>query len=214
MKIQTEALLVDLENRTKQLIQEAESFKNQSEKVLNYKQAVDSWSVLECLEHLNLYGRFYLPEICKRIEKQISLSSPSIDLASGQTENTLFRSGWLGNYFANSMLPKAKLNKMKTFQNMNPLNSQLDKQVIEEFLNQQSELLRLLENARKVSLNNTKTAISISKFIKLKLGDTFRFVIYHNQRHLAQATKVLLHAEKAFEMEKEDRALKAEKQSV
>lgn len=178
MKIQTEALLVDLANRTKQLIREAEGFKQQSDETLNFKEDETSWSILECLEHLNLYGRFYLPEIKKRIHE-----------GKGKKES-IFKSGWLGNYFANSMLPKAKLNKMKTFRNMNPINSKLDKKVIAEFVDQQNEILRLLEDSRKISLNKTRTAISISKLIKLKLGDTFRFVIYHNQRHMLQAQRI------------------------
>ena len=178
MKIQTEALIVDLANRTQQLIREAESLKEKPEEQLNYKQQAESWSVLECLEHLNLYGRFYIPEIKKRIAER-----------KGK-ESAVFKSGWLGNYFANSMLPKEKLNKMKTFKNMNPLNSQLDKRVIDEFISQQKEMLILLEESRKVSLNKTRTAISISKLIKLKLGDTFRFVIYHNQRHMVQALRL------------------------
>lgn len=178
MKIQTEALIVDLANRTEQLICEAMSLKEKSEEQLNYKQHAESWSILECLEHLNLYGRFYLPEIERCIRK-----------GKGKKEN-VFKSGWLGNYFANSMLPKEKLNKMKTFKNMNPLNSKLDKRVIDDFISQQQKMLRLLEESRKVSLNKTRTAISISKLIKLKLGDTFRFVIYHNQRHMAQANRI------------------------
>jgi hypothetical protein len=32
-----------------------------------------------------------------------------------------------------------------------------------------------------------KTSISISSFIKLRLGDTLRLVVYHNWRHLIQA---------------------------
>lgn len=198
MKIQTEVLLTDLANRTKQLIEEAKQFREKPEEELNYKINQESWSVLECLEHLNLYGRFYLPEIKKSISAQFSASSPSVlpdEFSSGQAlqrgrPEPVFKSGWLGNYFANSMLPKEKLNKMKTFKNMNPLNSKLDKRVIDEFIDQQEEMLRLLEGSRKVSLNKTRTAISISKLIKLKLGDTFRFVIYHNQRHMAQAQRI------------------------
>lgn len=178
MKTATEALVQDLVKRTKQLISQAETFRNKTEAELNFKQNPESWSVLECLEHLNLYGRFYLPEITK-----------SIAGGKGQYE-AIFKSGWLGNYFANSMLPKEKLNKMKTFQNMNPVNSKLDRTVIDEFLDQQKEMLHLLEASRKVSLNKTRTGISISKWIRLKLGDTFRFVIYHNQRHLVQALKI------------------------
>lgn len=178
MKIQTEALLVDLANRTKELIREAELLKDKSEENLNYKSHAESWSVLECLEHLNLYGRFYIPEIGKRIRNGKGKREP------------VFKSGWLGNYFANSMLPKEKLNKMKTFKNMNPLNSKLDKKVIDEFIDQQKQLLQLLEDSRKVSLNKTRTSITISKLITLRLGDTFRFVIYHNQRHMAQAQRI------------------------
>ncbi|WP_294676943.1 DinB family protein [uncultured Fluviicola sp.] len=198
MKVQTEVLITDLMNRTKQLILEAEALKEKSEEQLNYKQHSESWSVLECLEHLNLYGRFYLPEIEKRIAAfPLRRACPDRN-SSGGTEgedvkhcfDPVFKSGWLGNYFANSMLPKQKLNNMKTFKNMNPLNSKLDKKVIDEFISQQEQMLRLLEESRKISLNKTRTAISISKLIKLKLGDTFRFVIYHNQRHMVQAQRI------------------------
>ena len=187
--MQTEVLLTDLMNRTQQLIREAESLKEKPEDFLNRKPGPESWSVLECLEHLNRYGRFYLPEIGRRIGERSSSSSPSVPLQRGRKE-AVFKSGWLGNYFANSMLPKEKLNKMKTFKSMNPINSKLDKQVITEFLEQQREMLRLLTESRKVSLNKTRTDISISKLIKLKLGDTFRFVIYHNERHMAQALRI------------------------
>ena len=80
---------------------------------------------------------------------------------------------------------------MKTFNDKNPIGSKLDKLTIERFILQQKEMLNLLEKSKKIDLNKTKTAISISKFIKLKIGDTLRVVIYHNERHLVQANKVL-----------------------
>jgi len=92
------------------------------------------------------------------------------------------------------MLPKEKLNKMKTFKSMNPIGSNLDKTVLETFLSQQKTSLELLQQAEKVSLTKNKTGISISKWIKLKLGDTFRVVIYHNLRHIIQAEKVIKEA--------------------
>lgn len=191
MKISTDTLIKDLTERTQLCLSKAETFTGLPEEALNFKQNELSWSVLECLEHLNLYGRFYLPEIAKRVSDSLSISSPLVPLQSGK-EKPVFKSGWLGNYFANSMLPKEKLNKMKTFKNMNPINSRLNKdKVIREFIQQQEEMLRLLSEARKIDLNKTKTNISISKWIKLKLGDTFRFVIFHNERHLVQAEKVL-----------------------
>jgi len=146
---------------------------------LNKRLTNESWSVLECFEHLNLYGNFYLPEIKNRIE------------TSTTKANTEFKSGWLGNYFAQSMLPKDKLNKMKTFKSMNPIRSNLSKNTIKVFIDQQKQLLDLLTTSKTVNLNEVKTSISITPFIKLKLGDTFRVLIYHNKRHIVQAEKVL-----------------------
>lgn len=172
-------LLNDLKTMTQQHLQYAELLLQQSEAKLNSRISEDSWSVLECLEHLNLYGNFYIPEINRRMTSSKTSSA------------TDFKPGILGNYFAESMLPKEKLNAMKTFKSMNPIHSQLDKNVVQEFIRQQKEWIELLEKAKNVNLNKVKTNISISKLIKLKLGDTFRFVIYHNTRHISHAKKII-----------------------
>ena len=65
------------------------------------------------------------------------------------------------------MLPKEKLNKMKTFKDKNPIGSELDKKTIERFITQQEQILNLLDKSKEIDLNKTKTAISISKLIKL-----------------------------------------------
>ncbi|MBX2840853.1 MAG: DinB family protein [Flammeovirgaceae bacterium] len=181
MKIPNTALIEDLIERTRENLNQAEAFMEFSTEMLNWRQYEKKWSILECIAHLNLYGDFYLPEITKRIK------------STSQVENPFFKSGWLGNYFANSMLPKEKLNKMKTFKSMNPLGSKLDKEVLKDFINQQKTMLHLLDKARTINLTKTKTSISISNFIKLRLGDTFKVVIYHNQRHIVQANNVLVH---------------------
>ncbi len=181
MNIASTDLIQDLIERTRVNMNKVESVSGLSEKTLNHKPSPESWSVLECLDHLIRYGNFYIPEMQKRIA------------SSKYRKANLFKSGWLGDYFAKSMLPKEKLNKMKTFKSMNPSGSHLDKAVINEFLSQQHQLLELLDKARNVDISKTKTSISISKFIKLKLGDTFRVVIYHNQRHMVQIDNVLSH---------------------
>ncbi|MEL7120277.1 MAG: DinB family protein [Bacteroidota bacterium] len=153
--------------------------RNMTDQALNFKPDPESWSILECVEHLNRYGRYYIPEITNRIEQ--STHSKADD----------FKSSWLGEYFAKSMLPKEKLNKMKTFKSMNPINSALDRAVLDELIGQQDQLETLLEQAREKNLTKIKTSISISNWIKLRLGDTFRVVIYHNWRHVVQIKNVL-----------------------
>lgn len=179
MKISSHQLIVDLKSITQENLQSAESILQRSDHELNYRMSQESWSALECFEHLNRYGNFYIPEINQRI------------LSSQTSSKQIFTSGILGNYFAKSMLPKERVNKMKTFRSMNPIHSQLNKNVIIEFIKQQEQMLDLLKNAHNVDLNKTKTSISISSLLKLKLGDTFRFVIYHNLRHVQQAKRVL-----------------------
>jgi hypothetical protein len=176
--MQAEKLIQSLLEQTRQIINQVEKLKSDDLAVLTWKENKMSWSILECLEHLNLYGDHYLPQI----QNQISFSDT--------TPEAEYKSGLLGNYFANSMLPKAKLNKMKTFKDKNPLNANLDRTVIDTFIAQQIKLLDLLTQSRKVSLNKVKIQTSISSLIKLKLGDTFRFFINHIIRHLRQIENI------------------------
>ncbi len=176
--MQSEKLIQTLLEQTRQIIDQAEKLKSYDLNKLTWKENEISWSILECLEHLNLFGNFYLPQI----ESKIKNSSTKTEIE--------FNSGILGNYFAKSMLPKEKLNKMKTFKDKNPLNANLDKMVIDNFINQQIKLLDLLNKSRNVSLNKVKIQTSISSLIKLKLGDTFQFYINHIIRHLAQIDRI------------------------
>ncbi len=172
-------LIKELTFLTKGHMSTAEQFLSLTKEELNKKHIAESWSILECLAHLNLYGDFYVPEITQRINNSKHADDPT------------FKSGVLGNYFSNSMKPKDKLNSMKTFKSMDPINSDLDKSCIENFLVQQDELLKLLEKCHSVNLIKTKTSISISKWIKLRLGDTLKVVIYHNWRHIEQAKRLM-----------------------
>ena len=176
--MQSQNLLQSLLEQTRLIINQAEKLKSYDLQTLTWKENETSWSILECLEHLNLYGNFYLPQI----ENKIKNSTTKADLE--------FKGGVLGNYFAKSMLPKEKLKKMKTFKDKNPLNTNLNKTVIDKFINQQIKLLDLLNQSRNVSLNKVKIQTSISSLIKLKLGDTFQFFINHIIRHLNQIDRI------------------------
>ncbi len=176
--MQSEKLLQSFIEETRQLINQAEKLKTRDMDTLTWKGNPVSWNILECLEHLNLYGDFYLPQIEHKIRISRTKSDPD------------FNSGFLGSYFAKSMLPKEKLNKMKTFKDKNPLNEKLDKRVIDKFISQQIKLLDLLNQSRNVSLNRVKIEISIARFIKLKLGDTFQFFINHSIRHFRQIERI------------------------
>ena len=63
--------------------------------------------------------------------------------------------------------------------------------VVTEFIEQQEQLLQLIEQARTVNLGSIRIPISLTKWIRLKLGDTFLFVVAHLERHILQAERAL-----------------------
>jgi len=180
MQTDSETLIEELLALTARASEAAKKFKELSPHQLNYRTSVDKWSILQCIDHLNLYGDFYLPEIEKQILENKALSKPR-----------QFKSGIIGNYFANLMkVRNGKVKKMKSPKDKAPSNSELTITTIERFLKQQEHLRSLLMQARSVDLTKIKVAISITKFIRLRLGDTFRFFIYHIERHIIQAESI------------------------
>ena len=149
------------------------------------KPAAQSWSANECVQHLNSYGRYYLPAIGNAIEK--AKKDP-------QNAAGFFTPGWLGNYFTKIMQPAIngqRTKKMKSPKDHFPTAIVESHLIIAEFIDQQEKLLQLLEEAGQVNLEAVRVPISISKLIKLKLGDTFNFLVAHQNRHLLQAAGAL-----------------------
>ncbi|MES2645506.1 MAG: DinB family protein [Bacteroidota bacterium] len=180
----THLLLNQLQHQTEQHLQLAISnWQMISHTRFSKKPTTASWSANECLQHLNSYGNYYLPAI----EKAIS--------AAQQTSpSNVFRTGWLGNYFTNLMKPGSEnkpLKKMKAPKDHSPVSISESHTVISTFIDQQEKILQLLEQAKLVNLESVRIPVSISKIIRLKLGDTFNFLVMHNTRHVQQAQKAL-----------------------
>lgn len=149
---------------------------------LAYSPGAGKWSVVQVLEHLNAYNRYYLPVI----EKELSLVT--------QDANAWFTSGYWGEKFTKMMRPTNVYevkNKMKTQKKMSFPNSLNVETVLNEFIAGQDKLLQLLEMAKEKDLAKISIPISLTKLIKLRLGDTFRFLIAHEQRHMIQARNAI-----------------------
>ncbi len=181
-KLQSEKLIADLITDVKIILECAEFFKQHKTSLL-LQPAPGKWSIAQVLEHLNTYGRHYLQEI----NQQVSINND-------MQQQAWFNPGILGDYFTNAIKPKSVFevkNKMKTSKSHAPENNLQVDIVLAEFIDQQHKLLLLLEESRQRDLNTIRIPITITKLIKLKLGDAFRFIIAHEQRHMIQARNAL-----------------------
>ena len=178
----TAKLLENLQTDTREIILQTSQLLTKDPELLLQQPGQDRWSIAQVIEHLNSYGRYYLP----LIEKSL--------VTAKDTPSKFFTPGWLGNYFAKSMLPNIQgyvTNKMKAPKSHRPSIDIDSRVVLEEFLKQQQFLLGLLDKAGNTDLEKLKIPISISRFIKINLGDTFRFLIAHHQRHFVQVKNTL-----------------------
>lgn len=176
-----QALIDSLQQDVRYTLAQAEQLKQIPEAEMLQQPQPGKWSIAQVLEHLNGYNRFYLTEMEKALRGNRVSVAP------------VFKSGFIGNYFTNLMQPKedgtiAKKMSAPAEYNFGP---DLDAaKVLNEFIAGQQKLVMLLDKARNADLGGLKVPISISRFIKLKLGDTFRFVIAHQLRHFIQIDRV------------------------
>ena len=161
--------------RTEFCIKEAKKLLKQKEEVLNKKANPETWSKLQCIDHLNQFGAFYLNEIREAIDQNTNSST------------SVFTPGFMGNIYAKAMKHSPKMTKMQSPPNMAPAKGNLSKEVINKFIDQQKEYLDIIKLAKNKNLNKPKLEVTISKFLKIKLGDVLRINIYHNERHIIQA---------------------------
>ncbi len=174
----SQTLLDSLTQSVNQTIQEATKLQTLPTAELTHVPAPGKWSIVQIIYHLNSYNDYYLQHI-----------AATINTGNKVKYSNEFRSGVIGNYFANAMLPgnNGKVNNtMKAPKDHTPAPNFTDTGAIAEFIEGQKKLLALLKTARQLNLTKLTVPISISKFIKIRLGDTFRFLIAHQQRHFVQ----------------------------
>lgn len=181
-KFKSEELLNDLTQDVRRIKEAAQFLSTADQNKLAYSPGEGRWSAVQAVEHLNAYNRHYLP----LIEKELALIT--------YDKNAWFTSGYWGERFTKMMKPTNVFevkNKMKTMKKFSFPNSLHVETVLNEFLTAQDKLLSLLEQAKGKDLGKIHIPITLSKLIKFRLGDTFRFLIAHEQRHMIQARNTL-----------------------
>ncbi|MEQ8910083.1 MAG: DinB family protein [Vicingaceae bacterium] len=172
-------VLQELSEYVEQHLNFAQTLKSKKVSTLKHQPKEGAWNALQCIEHLNRYGEFYLDECGQKINQAKKVQ--------GVRE---FKPGFWGKLFTKIMLPKKNMIKMKTFADKNPEAENMDKEVLDTFINQQKAWLSLLDKAKQVNLNKNNCSLTLP-LLKINLGSTLRFNLYHNERHVVQAQKAI-----------------------
>lgn len=152
---------------------------------LNFQPNERTWSVAQCLAHLNAYYRYYIPVFRGKISNT-RFHDPSDYFSSSPLGIAVYRSVKLGKV-------KNIKRKLKSAKDYNPLinNSLSLENVVEEYLDHVKDFKTVLQEGTQVNLRKTKCPLSLRPVVKLNLGDAFIFITYHNERHIEQMKRVI-----------------------
>lgn len=152
---------------------------------LDWQPNEKSWSISQCLAHLNAYYRYYIPVFRGKISN-----------TRFKDPQEFFSSSPLGIAVSSSvMLGKVKnvKRKLKSTKEYNPLiNTTLSlENVIQEYAVHVQEFKAVLKESATINLRKTKCPLSLRPVVKLNMGDAFIFTAYHNERHIEQMKRIL-----------------------
>jgi hypothetical protein len=141
----------------------------------------DSWSVAECLDHLNETARLYLPEFAETIDrsrKEGRLARP------GSSDRTLF-----GRFVVWTQEPPVRF-RMKTLEGIRPRGEEDPVALLDTFEALHEELIVRINEASDLDRRRIRMRSVLDRRLKLSLGDWFHFMAAHVRRHLWQAERV------------------------
>jgi hypothetical protein len=148
---------------------------------LTARPAPDGWSAVECLIHLNLTSKQYIP----LIHTAIQLAEQEGKLANGS-----FHLDWKGRLLAWFLEPPYRM-RGKTIPHAIPDRPRPPEPVLEEFTALNRQLIEMIEVAAPLAMNEIRIVSPFNGKASYNLFATFHVVAAHERRHLWQAGKAL-----------------------
>jgi hypothetical protein len=182
-----QSLAADLEDCLRQLeaidADAAKLAAGLTEDQFHWAPASSRWSIAQCVIHLVIIGRQYLPILDQTVERA---------RAAGLLSSGPFRYGFIERWLISATEPPPRI-RMRTPVAASPRNDQPLDAVMADFLEVQRELKKRVRAANGVDLARAKVTSPFVKALKMGLGPCFSFLAAHERRHLWQAWQVRLH---------------------
>jgi hypothetical protein len=177
----------DLQTRLSVILQTVErEFSPLSDEQLCWKPTANrpspGWSIVECLQHLNLAERYYIRNLQHKVD--------TLGLSQTQPTDQVLGSDWVGKVMLYIVDPQVKMRlpapgiiRPRSAVDLDPAA------VLAQFNELQTLLHTLLDKAVYLDWNHEKVDSLFGQWLKIRLGDTFRMLVAHTERHLNQALR-------------------------
>jgi uncharacterized damage-inducible protein DinB len=177
-----QGLITELLDRTELIKAGSAAFLRLTDEQLSLSPGPGSWSIVEVFAHLNLSNEIYIRYIL-----------PKVTLGPDQPSDE-FRSSWLGDWAYERIVPRAdgSIFKMKTAKSVLPVKPKEDyKEVLHNFHRACDAMDDILRHSATKDLRRIRIPFHFIPFLHFSLGETLRFIIAHNERHLLQAQRLV-----------------------
>ena len=152
-----------------------------TEQQLVHRPGEKRWSAAECIEHLNLSNRAYLPRIDEAIgtlrKKKLAGASP-------------FRLDWNARLLKYWLEPPSRL-RLPTGAAFQPIEVKNAAATFTEFAAINAQLEKRLASANGLDLSAAKIVSPFAESMKYSVYSAFVLIATHNRRHLWQAGRAL-----------------------
>jgi hypothetical protein len=147
---------------------------------LNWKPSPEKWSIGQCLDHLIIGNT----EMAAQIELKLRGEKPTF------FEKLPLLPGIFGPLVVKAVSPET-VRKSKNPKILEPAESDLPADIVARFLESQEKVAGTIKASDDIDLEKTIMTSPVAKFVTYSVLDGFRITVYHGQRHLAQAKRVM-----------------------
>lgn len=147
---------------------------------LNWKPSPEQWSIGQCLDHLFIGNH----EMTAQIELKLRGEKPAF------FEKMPLLPRIFGPLVVNAVSPETA-RKTKNPKVLEPAESDVPADIVAKFLESQEKVAAAMKASDNFDLEKTIMTSPVAKFVTYSLLDGFRITVYHGQRHLAQARRVM-----------------------
>jgi hypothetical protein len=141
------------------------------------------WSVAQCIDHLNVAARLYLPRLDEGISNAIR---------QGMYGEGPYKYWWIARLFVRMLEPPPLL-RVKTPAAFTPPPDRTRREIMAAFRAYQVQYVDRLRQSNGLDLSRARVRSPIAAWLVMPLGSGFAAMIAHERRHLWQARRVVAH---------------------